>query len=201
MLFSIASANVRYRGIQPRRRSFALLTRLIVDYVVNLMPRRWSIQQKKKRGRDIISMDLVKKAIVFWIKNRCARQKIGQQRRASWPVDTGKPRYDAVMGQHELFGLQQYPSRLVRRFGLALLSDPQTVTLRVNAGAACKKHCRTDESIEKIACAVQVNLAIGIRVSAARASAMDYRIEHAGACSDLRLVCDINRVNRIRLSR
>jgi hypothetical protein len=30
MLFSIASANVRYCGTQPRRRSFALLTRLLL---------------------------------------------------------------------------------------------------------------------------------------------------------------------------
>jgi len=30
MLFSIASANVGYRGTQPRRRNFALLTRLLL---------------------------------------------------------------------------------------------------------------------------------------------------------------------------
>jgi len=73
--------------------------------------------------------------------------------------------------------------------------------LRVNASAARKEELRSNESIEKIARAVQVDLAIGICIAAARASAVDYRIERSRPRANLSLIGYIDRINRVRLSR
>ena len=71
----------RQRPIQPLRQpavTFALLNRFIVDDVKNLGGLGFSIQQKEERGRGVISMDLIYKAIILRIDDRLARQEFCQ---------------------------------------------------------------------------------------------------------------------------
>jgi hypothetical protein len=73
--------------------------------------------------------------------------------------------------------------------------------LAVNARAAREQHPRSSKSIDKIARTVQVDFAICICIAAARASAVDYRVERSRPRANLSLIRYIDRMNRIRLSR
>jgi len=104
------------------------------------------------------------------------------------------------MVEHEPFCLKQYSPRLARRVRLALFGDPGTATLRVDARAARKEHLRSRKSIEKIARAVEVDMAISIGVTAARADALDYRVKRYIARSNPSSIRDIDRADQIRHS-
>src|SRR4029453_15676679 len=198
LLFNRRERTIQLLG-QPTV-TFALKNRLIVNHIIDVPRRCWSIQQKKKGRYNIVPMDFVNKSIVPRINYRFAGQKFAQQRRASWSINSGKPRDDATVAEHEFLCLTQDSTRLARRFGLAFFGDPRTITLRINARAAREQHPRSTKSIEKTTCPVQVDLPVSIGGTAAGAGAVNYRVKHSRVRRDLSLVCDIDPVNGIRFS-
>jgi hypothetical protein len=57
--------------------------------------------------------------------------------------------------------------------------------LRINAGATRKEHLCSNESIEQIARAIQIDLPVRLKSAASRTSAMNDSIEYSGALCDL----------------
>jgi len=99
-------------------------------------------------------MHLINKPIAFRIDSRFAGKELAQQRRPSGSVNSGESRDDAAVGEEQVFCFKQCSTRLARRFGLTLFGDPRSISLRIDTGAACKNDYRSNESIEKIACAI-----------------------------------------------
>ena len=145
-------------------------------------------------------MHLINKTVVFRIDNGVAGEKFVQQRRPPWSINSSKSHHDAIAREDKFLGFTQDLPSLMLRLGGALFGDPLTVGLRIYARAAGKKHFRCCKCLEKIARAVEINATINIDISAARARAMNDRIEISFVRVDLFRVRYIDRVDRIRLT-
>ena len=143
-------------------------------------------------------MHLINEAIIFRIDNRFAGQKFREQCRAARSVDSREPRDDSAAREHQLLRFEQDSSGLARRLGRAFFRDPSPVALPVHTRAARKYDCRSNESIEEIASAIQVNPAIKIDIAAARARTMNYGIKIFRTRTDLSRICDIDCNDRVR---
>ena len=166
--------------------AFALPYRLIIDNVVNLRGiLLFSIQQKKNRGCDIVSMDLINKTIIFNIVGRRAVQESGQQCRAPRSVDPGEPHYRSTFVEHQPFHFQEDAAGLAEWFCFARFRHPGSVALRIHAGAACEKDCCPGKTFDEVARPVEINMAIHLSIAAARTDAVDHRIEYSSTLREL----------------
>src|ERR1700680_759663 len=94
----------------------------------------------------------------------------------------------------------QYSTRLAHRFGLTLFSHPRSIFLPVHARAAGKRDGRSNEPIEEIARAIQVDSPINIGLTSMRARAQDHRVEIFRTGVHLISLRDIDWNNRIRFA-
>ena len=105
--------------------AFASQDRLIVYDVVNVCPvLSFSIQQKEECGRDIVSMDLIHKTIVFQIYGGRAVQESGQQRRALRSVDPSESHNNSIFVEDQFFHFQEDAAGLAEWFCFALFGHP-----------------------------------------------------------------------------
>lgn len=129
-----------------------------------------------KEGRSgIIAVDLVDPTMAPRLQQSGAIQKLSQQHRTSWPVNSCQPSHNPPSGESDSLGLQKDPTSFTIRHGWRYLGHPTSISLGVNRRASGKNNMLRLEGGEKMGQTIAINSPVGLGSTLARTGTMDHQ--------------------------